>query len=194
MYRLRHTPVKGDNRSMINSKRKDAVYILAAGITLFTGAGLGAYFGVYIGLNPFAGIAIGATAGMLAWGLSTAIKKMIGKFCLWEFRRRTLSGSLREGLKNNMNQARYLKRSGDYANALKTINLIIRIDPDFPEALLLKAQILWEGFENHRAANPLIGQVLMTTSKEEALHQSALWLATDIEDALADSNRKRFPA
>ena len=158
--------------------------IAVNGLVMLAGGGLGLYFGSFYGLNLFSGFIIGLVAGITAILLYRAVNKIISKWLGSELGRRTTSRTLRKELKHNINRAIYLKRIGDYQGALKTVNLIIMIDPNFSEALLLKAQVLWEGFENHRAASPIIGQILMTTSKEDAIHQQALWLATDIEDAL----------
>lgn len=172
---------------MASNQKKYKTNVVGCVLSLLVGGGFGYYYGLYYGQNGSCGLMIGLTAGLAAFGLSQAVKKAIGKLFNIAGGGRTSQRALRGELKKNINQANYLKRSGDFQNALKTINMIIEIDPGFPEALLLKAQILWEGFDNQKAAIPIIGQVLMTTNKEDAVHQRALWLATDIDDALAES-------
>jgi hypothetical protein len=168
---------------MINQNNKITVTVALYGLAMLAGGGLGVSIGSFYGLRLASGFMIGMLMGFMALILCKVIKKGISLMIGSEFGGRTASRSLRDELKHSINQVRYLKKNGDFQNALKTVNLIVMIDPNFPEALLLKAQILWEGFENHRAASPIIGQVLMTTSTEDAIHQQALWLATDIEDA-----------
>jgi hypothetical protein len=175
---------------MIHWNNKYSVTLTIYGLAILTGGGVGASIGSFYGLGLSSGFLIGIFMGFMALVLCKAIKKGISLIIGPEFGGRPASRTLRAELKQSINQAHYLKRNGDFQNALKTVNLIITIDPNFPEALLLKAQILWEGFENHRAANPIIGQVLMMTSKEDAIHQQALWLATDIEDACEEPDRK----
>jgi len=179
---------------MTSDSRKYNPNVVGCVLMLLVGGGFGYFYGLYYGQNGFSGIMIGLTAGLAAFGLSQAVKKVIGKLFNVVGGGRTSQPVLRGELKKNINQANYLKRSGDFQNALKTINLIIEIDPDFPEALLLKAQILWEGFDNQKAAIPIIGQVLMTTNKEDAVHQHALWLATDIDDSLAGIDEQKLSA
>ena len=175
---------------MIDQKKDYIVNLIIYGLAMLAGGGLGASIGIFYGLSFLSAFLIGILMGFMALVLCTAIKKIISLMIGSEFGGRTASRTLREELKNNINQAHYLKRNRDFQNALKTINLVVMIDPNYPEALLLKAQILWEGFENHRAAGPVIGQVLMSTRREDAIHQQALWLATDIEDALERTSGK----
>jgi len=171
---------------MISGNKNYSVHAVGCVLTLMVGCGFGYYYGLHHGQNGFIGLMIGVTAGMVAFGISMAIKTTIGKLFNAVGGGPTSHRVMRGELKKNINQANYLKRSGDYHNALKTVNLIIQIDPGYPDALLLKAQVLWEGFDNKKAAIPIIGQILMTTNKEDAVHQRALWLATDIDDSLID--------
>jgi tetratricopeptide (TPR) repeat protein len=46
-------------------------------------------------------------------------------------------------------KARYSKRQGRFKEALSIIESALDRDPEFPDALYLKARILWEGFNNH---------------------------------------------
>lgn len=169
---------------MIDTNKK---YVNNAGVwvlALLFGGGLGTYFGLYYDLSVLTGLIIGLTTGMAAFGLTRGIKKMVAMLGNTPSKGHTMRKSLRDELQHNIHQASYLKRSGDYQNALNTANLILKIDPDFPEALLLKAQILWEGFQNEKAASAIVGQVLMMTRKADAIHQRALWLATDMDDEI----------
>ena len=179
---------------MTSDNRNYSVNAVGCVLMLIVGGGFGYYYGLRYGLNGFSGLMIGMTAGMVAFGVSMVIKKTIGKLFNAAGGGHTSQHALRGELKKNINQAKYLRRNGDYQNALKTINLIIKIDPGYPEAQLLKAQILWEGFNNPKAAIPIIGQVLMTTHREDAVHQRALWLATDIDDSLADTEGQKLRA
>ena len=70
----------------------------------------------------------------------------------------------REQLDGDLNTAKYYKMRKEFDQALKTVNRILEIDPDFSGALFLKAQILWEGFENPTAAKGYLEKV---TEKSE---------------------------
>ena len=69
----------------------------------------------------------------------------------------------------------------DYEGALVKLEDILARDPDFPEALFLKAQILWEGFQDRTAAKACLMRVIKIESDKKAmLHRWALNLHREI--------------
>ena len=68
---------------------------------------------------------------------------------------------------------RHSKRQKDFDRALYLVNQVIDKAPDLPEALFLKAQILWEGFGN-QAAEGYLKKVLRLVKVGEPLHRWAL--------------------
>ena len=52
----------------------------------------------------------------------------------------------------DMTRAKFSKSKGDFKEALLIINEVIRQSPKYAEALLLKAQIVWEGYKNRELA------------------------------------------
>jgi hypothetical protein len=60
--------------------------------------------------------------------------------------------TLRDQVIGTLNQARFHKMSKRHDLALVCINEVLAADPDFPEALFVKAQILWEGYRDAAAA------------------------------------------
>src|SRR5210317_1813392 len=56
-----------------------------------------------------------------------------------------------ERLAGELDKIRHGKRQKDFDRALYLVNQVIDKAPDLPEALFLKAQILWEGFGNPEA-------------------------------------------
>jgi hypothetical protein len=60
--------------------------------------------------------------------------------------------TVRERLAANLSQARYHKMRKEYDQALQVLDETLCKDPEFPEALLLKAQIHWEGFQEGEEA------------------------------------------
>ena len=59
-------------------------------------------------------------------------------------------------------------------------------DPLFPEALFLKAQILWEGFENSVEAKRSLRDVMRIVQRDEPLHR---W-ASNLFDRIIESEKK----
>ncbi|MEW6262092.1 MAG: tetratricopeptide repeat protein [Thermodesulfobacteriota bacterium] len=60
--------------------------------------------------------------------------------------------SVREQLEADVSVIKQSVRQGDYVQALTLANQILEKDPDHPEVLALKAQILWQGFRRSRDA------------------------------------------
>lgn len=84
------------------------------------------------------------------------------------------SRSLREQLSGELNQVRHHKMQERFDQALGIVDGVLDKDPDFPDALLLKGQILWEGFEDSAAAQGYFKRVMkVVPNKNETLHRWA---------------------
>ena len=59
--------------------------------------------------------------------------------------------TLRDQFIGTLNQARFHKMSKRHDLALACVDEVLAADPDFPEALFIKAQILWEGYQDAAA-------------------------------------------
>lgn len=72
-------------------------------------------------------------------------------------------------------KARLMKASDRFDEALSVINNTVRRLPNHPEALFLKAQILWEGFSDYTAARACLKKVVqmkrMKTEKDETIRR-----------------------
>ena len=64
----------------------------------------------------------------------------------------TSTFTVRERLAGNLSQARYHKMHKEYDQAIQVLDYALFQDPEFPEVLLLKAQIHWEGFQEGEEA------------------------------------------
>ena len=71
-------------------------------------------------------------------------------------------------------RARFCKGHGQYRKALTIINEVLREYPQFPDALLLKAQILWEGFENKGAALKYLEKIIEMVQDDDPIHRWAI--------------------
>ena len=81
--------------------------------------------------------------------------------------------SPREALSADLERARFSKRKGQFKEARNIINEVIEKDPDFPDALYLKAMILWEGFEDRQEALECLRKVMELVPRNETLHRWA---------------------
>ncbi|MGD9080463.1 MAG: tetratricopeptide repeat protein [Desulfobacterales bacterium] len=76
---------------------------------------------------------------------------------------------------SGLNAVRYHKLCHQFDDALLEIEEVLDKDPDFAEALLLKAQILWEGFGDRNAASKCLQKILAVEPDEKAVfHRWAL--------------------
>ena len=81
---------------------------------------------------------------------------------------------LRHRLEGELDKIRYSKGQKDFDKALSQVNDVLAREPEFPEALFLKAQILCEGFGNVAAAERHLEKVMQLVSEKEPLHQWVL--------------------
>ena len=89
----------------------------------------------------------------------------------------------REQLEGDVNTVKYYKMRKEYDQALKTVNNILNKDPEFSEALLIKAQILWEGFKNSAAAKGNLKKIIeLKKDKEEPFYRWALNLYDELTE------------
>jgi len=71
-------------------------------------------------------------------------------------------------------KARFSKAKGQFKEALNIINEVVEKDPEFPDALLLKAQILWEGFENRELALKYLNKVIELVQEDDLIRRWAV--------------------
>jgi tetratricopeptide (TPR) repeat protein len=98
------------------------------------------------------------------------------------FGRRRGLWSLREQLEGPLRQARTQFEANQFDEALKVINKVIAKDPQYPEALLLKGRILWEGFHNDALAKSyLLRTLALAPDDADPIHLQAAGLINDIK-------------
>lgn len=78
-----------------------------------------------------------------------------------------------------LDQARYLKSRHQYDEALEKIDAYLEHVPGYPEALFIKAQILWEGKKDAPAAKQCLFEVMKRTQQKDQWHQ---WARTMLGD------------
>jgi tetratricopeptide (TPR) repeat protein len=129
-------------------------------------------------LGYLAGGTPGAIAGLLT---ATAVSALIGSVttiftgalgggavnALYGTGRRTIG--VRERLSGDLNVVRYHKLCNRFDEALIKIEEVLARDPDFSEALFLKAQLLWEGFEDRQAARECLLKIIKVEPDEKAV-------------------------
>ena len=104
-----------------------------------------------------------AAAVPVAFGVSVLVQIAAGLLAslyvglIFGSGRRTIP--LRERLAAFLSQARYCKMRGEHGRALALLEEVLGRDPDFAEALFLKAQVLWEGLGRGAEARGCLARV-----------------------------------
>jgi len=88
--------------------------------------------------------------------------------------------TLREQLAQAMVLTKHQKMVEQYDQAIRMVNEILDQDPEFPDALFLKAEILWEGFENSDAAIRYLRKTMRLTSETDLINQKAFALLEEL--------------
>ncbi len=154
------------------------------------------FFWLFLPLCIIGALIAGIKGIAIAFIASLAIS-FVAMFALRIFSRNTSSfiyggghgtWNKRERLDGELNTAKYYKMRKEFDQALKTVNRILEIDPDFSDALFLKAQILWKGFENPAAAKRYLKKIIeMKQDKKKTTHR---W-ASNLYDELSEIEKKR---
>jgi len=76
---------------------------------------------------------------------------------------------IRERLAGDLNVVRYHTLCNRFDDALLALEEVLAKDPDFPEALFLKAQILWEGFDDREAAKKSLMKIIKVAPDEKSV-------------------------
>jgi tetratricopeptide (TPR) repeat protein len=147
-------------------------------IGLFGGYALAGPLGAIIGLmiaavvSAMTGSAASIITGKISGG---AINAFYG------LGRRTFG--LREQLAGDLNVVRHHKLFNRFDEALIKIEDVLAKDPDFPEALFLKAQILWQGFEDLKAARQCLLRIIkVEPDKKSLFHRWAMNLYREMSE------------
>lgn len=77
----------------------------------------------------------------------------------------------REKFSGALDQVMLLKRRKQFPQALKKVTEILNQEPEFSDALFLKAQILWEGYESAQSAKKYLDKAKNFALPEDYLYQ-----------------------
>ena len=89
--------------------------------------------------------------------------------------------SPRDALSADLERARFSKSKGRFEEALRIINEVIDKDPKYPDALFLKARILWDGFGKRDEAVVCLKKDMALVQSHETLHRWALSLYEEVK-------------
>lgn len=88
----------------------------------------------------------------------------------------------------DLEKARHSKANGRYEEALELIEGVVASAPDWPDALYLKAQILWAGFGNATGAKRCLTRAMQLVGYDETLHR---W-ASNYFDLIVKADKEKY--
>ena len=139
-------------------------------LALFGGFGLAGMLGALVGLVIAAIVSstIGTTSSFFIGKVSDSAVNIF-----YGLGRREIGP--RQQLAGDLNGVRHHKLFNRFDEALIKIENILAKDPDFPEALFFKAQILYEGFKDREAAKSCLLKIIkLEPDKDAPFHRWAL--------------------
>ena len=89
--------------------------------------------------------------------------------------------ALHEKLVGDVDQIRHLKMQKKFDLALRKADDVLARDPDFSEVWYLKANILWEGFQDQPALMDCCAKVVANTARSDPYHRWPRHLMTQLD-------------
>lgn len=143
------------------------VFIAFACIGYFYGSKYGGISG------SIAGVVAAAIVSFIAFIFTRSIAGGVGSSAGSLFSGRRPIWTIREQLAATLSHARKHKNEERFEEALSIVNGILEKDQEFPEALFLKAQIMWNGFENLQTAKKYLAKIMQVTEKDDKVRNQA---------------------
>ncbi len=172
-----HKPVKDQDLKTVT------YFLRVAGLSVPFICLLGFYIGyVYWGVSgAISGVVVAAIVGLVISVLVMFLMDTVsGAASGLISGRREASWTIREQVQGFLSQARFNKENRDYPAALSFVNKVLEKDPDFADALFLKAQILWEGFGQSHAAIQFLEKILSLENENKMVQNHAMLLHSDL--------------
>jgi len=126
------------------------------------------------------GIIICTILSVIASLVTMFVSHKLGEFASFLYRGPKPNWSIQEQFEGALNQVRYHKMNKRFDQALMKVEEILAKAPYFSDALLLKASILWDGFDEPIEAKRCLEAILKTTQKPDPFHPWASTLYADI--------------
>ncbi len=147
---------------------------------------LGFIFGLILDgiLFGILGLIAGAIVALFVSLITMYLSDKIGAFAGVIYRGSSHDWKLREKLAGDINQVRNYKIQKQFNMALRIVNGVLEQDSEFPEALFLKAQILWEGFEKADEAKVCLKKIMEVTPRDDTYHH---WASTLFDEVYENS-------
>jgi len=134
------------------------------------------------------GVGLAFVASIVASLLTMFVSDRLGRTAGMLYGGRRPIWTLRQQLACDVLEVRNKKKRQEYGPALQKVNQILGKDPEFPEALMLKAQILYDGFGNPAGAKPYLKKIIEgKTDKDDKIYRWAVRLYNELTPSASDN-------
>jgi len=150
---------------------------------------LGLLYGYKFGgiLGALVGLVICAIVSVAASLITMLIANKFGELAEFLYRGPKANWSIQEQFEGALNQVRYHKRNRRFNLALIKVDEVLAKAPHFADALLLKANILWEGFNEPIETKRCLETIIKTTPESDSFH---LWATTLYADIVKEEKKR----
>jgi hypothetical protein len=162
----------------------DAIFgfLRISGLTVPLLSVLGGYIGyTHFGLSGvFVGVLVAGGGGIvLSFAISYLLDSVGGATGILFGRKRAV-WTTREQVQGLMSQTRFNHDNQNFEAAFEYINQVLEKDPHYPDALFLKAQILWDGFEDAESAKPFLEKIMTLAEADSTIRSRASTLYAEL--------------
>ena len=152
----------------------------------------GVCFGVFLVIQIFTGavpvLFLLAVPIVMAIIIMFALNKFGNAFGKGFYGGRRMPFSIDEMVRGELDKVRFSKRNGRFEEALRITDELLNKAPDYPEALLLKAQILAEEYGYHETARKCLQKILDTVPGDKEVHR---WAVNYLEQISLPGNERK---
>ncbi|MEW5733757.1 MAG: tetratricopeptide repeat protein [Thermodesulfobacteriota bacterium] len=133
---------------------------LVAGLYGFVSGGI-----VWALAGAAGGVVLGSLLGLFTHALTDGAGELLGSFIFLGSRP---AWTLRERLVADIQRVRFSLGNRRFGEALSVVDQVLKKDPTNPDALYLKARIIWEGFESPAPARECLRRLLSTAPPDDS--------------------------
>lgn len=131
-------------------------------------------------IGGLAGLAVALVLSLVMTPLVMLLTSKLAHFAGRLYSGKDANWSEQELLKAELVQARFFMDHKRYQEALVKLDATLAKDGDFSEALYLKAQVLWHGFEDRSSAIQVLRHLLASGAPTDQYYRWALVLLDEL--------------
>ena len=157
-------------------------FLRISGLTVPFLSVVGGYIGyTHYGVSgALVGVLLAGGGGILVSLAISLVLDSVGDVGGILFGRRRAIWTTREQVQGLMSQTRFNLKRQNFEAAFGYINQVLEKDPHYPDALFLKAQLLWDGFEDRDSAKLFLKKIMSLAEADSEIRSRASSLYTEL--------------